>query len=34
MLIVPNAVIAYKILLTIPITVATAERNFSKLKVA
>ncbi|KAL9293975.1 putative HAT dimerization domain-containing protein [Arabidopsis thaliana] len=28
----PNAVIAYKILLTIPITVASAERSFSKLK--
>ncbi|XP_074299079.1 uncharacterized protein LOC141630102 [Silene latifolia] len=28
----PNAVTAYRILLTIPVTVATAERNFSKLK--
>ncbi|KAK9682736.1 hypothetical protein RND81_10G093000 [Saponaria officinalis] len=28
----PNAVIAYRILLTIPITVASAERSFSKLK--
>ncbi|KAL8541893.1 hypothetical protein ACS0TY_002949 [Phlomoides rotata] len=28
----PNAYIAYKILLTIPITVASAERSFSKLK--
>ena len=28
----PNAYIAYRILLTIPITVASAERNFSKLK--
>jgi hypothetical protein len=28
----PNASIAYKILLTIPITVASAERSFSKLK--
>jgi hypothetical protein len=28
----PNAVIAYKILLTIPVTVASAERSFSKLK--
>lgn len=29
----PNVYIAYRILLTIHITVATAERNFSKLKV-
>ncbi|XP_042387979.1 uncharacterized protein LOC121980078 [Zingiber officinale] len=28
----PNAHVAYKILLTIPVTVATAERSFSKLK--
>ena len=28
----PNAWIAYKILLTIPVTVASAERSFSKLK--
>ena len=28
----PNAYIAYKILLTIPVTVASAERSFSKLK--
>ncbi|XP_019163460.1 PREDICTED: zinc finger MYM-type protein 1-like [Ipomoea nil] len=28
----PNAVIAYRILLTIPVTVASAERSFSKLK--
>ncbi|CAH9115870.1 unnamed protein product, partial [Cuscuta epithymum] len=28
----PNAWIAYRILLTIPVTVATAERSFSKLK--
>ncbi|KAH9782483.1 Ac-like transposase [Citrus sinensis] len=28
----PNAFIAYRILLTIPVTVASAERNFSKLK--
>ncbi|XP_052627078.1 uncharacterized protein LOC111890271 [Lactuca sativa] len=28
----PNATIAYKILLTIPVTVASAERSFSKLK--
>ncbi|KAK9755474.1 hypothetical protein RND81_01G027900 [Saponaria officinalis] len=28
----PNAVTAYRILLTIPVTVATAERSFSKLK--
>lgn len=28
----PNAYIAYRILLTIPITVAYAERSFSKLK--
>ena len=28
----PNAWIAYKILLTIPVTVASAERGFSKLK--
>ncbi|KAI4988161.1 hypothetical protein ZWY2020_029791 [Hordeum vulgare] len=27
-----NAIIAYRILLTIPVTVATAERSFSKLK--
>ncbi|XP_073351679.1 uncharacterized protein [Aegilops tauschii subsp. strangulata] len=31
-LIYPNAVIAYIILLTIPVTVASAERSFSKLK--
>ena len=31
-LIYPNAVIAYRILLTIPVTVASAERSFSKLK--
>ena len=31
-LIYPNAVIAYRILLTIPVTVATTERSFSKLK--
>ena len=29
----PNASIAYRILLTIPITVASAERSFSKLKI-
>ncbi|XP_026417231.1 uncharacterized protein LOC113312709 [Papaver somniferum] len=28
----PNAFIAYRILLTIPVTIASAERNFSKLK--
>jgi hypothetical protein len=28
----PNASIAYRILLTIPITVASAEKSFSKLK--
>nr|AWA44684.1 hypothetical protein SS27B03_000004 [Saccharum spontaneum] len=28
----PNATIAYRVLLTIPVTVASAERNFSKLK--
>jgi len=28
----PNAIIAYRILLTIPVTVASAERRFSKLK--
>ncbi|GKC57150.1 zinc finger MYM-type protein 1, partial [Tanacetum coccineum] len=28
----PNAVIAYRVLLTIPVTVASAERSFSKLK--
>lgn len=28
----PNAYVAYKILLTIPVTVASAERIFSKLK--
>ena len=28
----PNVVIAYRILLTIPVTVASAERSFSKLK--
>ena len=28
----PNSLIAYRILLTIPVTVATAERSFSKLK--
>ena len=28
----PNACIAYRILLTIPVTVASAERSFSKLK--
>ena len=28
----PNACIAYKILLTIPITIASTERSFSKLK--
>ena len=28
----PNTCIAYKILLTIPVTVAFAERSFSKLK--
>ncbi|KAI5016171.1 hypothetical protein ZWY2020_006022 [Hordeum vulgare] len=27
-----NAIIAYRILLTIPVTIATAERSFSKLK--
>ncbi|CAH9073778.1 unnamed protein product [Cuscuta europaea] len=29
----PNTTIAYRILLTIPVTVATAERSFSKLKI-
>jgi len=28
----PNVSIAYRILLTIPVTVASAERSFSKLK--
>jgi hypothetical protein len=28
----PNAFIAYRILLTIPVTIASAERSFSKLK--
>jgi len=28
----PNVIIAYRILLTIPVTVAFAERSFSKLK--
>ena len=28
----PNAYIAYRIMLTIPITIASAERSFSKLK--
>uniref|UniRef100_A0A453QDS6 HAT C-terminal dimerisation domain-containing protein n=1 Tax=Aegilops tauschii subsp. strangulata TaxID=200361 RepID=A0A453QDS6_AEGTS len=28
----PNACIAYRVLLTIPVTVASAERSFSKLK--
>ncbi|KAI3709113.1 hypothetical protein L2E82_38872 [Cichorium intybus] len=28
----PNAIIAYRVLLTIPVTVASAERGFSKLK--
>ena len=28
----PNAIIAYRIFLTIPVTVASAERSFSKLK--
>ncbi|GKA45133.1 zinc finger MYM-type protein 1, partial [Tanacetum coccineum] len=28
----PNAMIAYRVLLTIPVTVASAERSFSKLK--
>jgi hypothetical protein len=28
----PNALIAYRILLTIPVTIASAERSFSKLK--
>jgi hypothetical protein len=28
----PNACIAYRILLTIPVTIASAERSFSKLK--
>jgi hypothetical protein len=28
----PNACIAYRILLTIPVTVASTERSFSKLK--
>ncbi|PWA89617.1 hypothetical protein CTI12_AA109950 [Artemisia annua] len=29
----PNVLLAYKILLTIPITVASAERSFSKLEI-
>ncbi|CAH9100991.1 unnamed protein product [Cuscuta epithymum] len=29
----PNTTIAYRILLTVPVTVATAERSFSKLKI-
>lgn len=29
----PNTSIAYRILLTIPVTVASAERSFSKLKI-
>ncbi|PWA49684.1 hypothetical protein CTI12_AA479530 [Artemisia annua] len=29
----PNVLLAYKILLTIPVTVASAERSFSKLKI-
>lgn len=29
----PNAVVAYRILLTIPVSVATGERTFSKLKI-
>jgi uncharacterized protein YeeX (DUF496 family) len=28
----PNVMIAYRILLTVPVTVASAERSFSKLK--
>ena len=28
----PNVLVAYKILLTVPVTVASAERSFSKLK--
>lgn len=28
----PNVLLAYKILLTVPITVASAEKSFSKLK--
>ena len=28
----PNTIVAYRVLLTIPVTVATAERSFSKLK--
>ena len=28
----PNAMIAYRVLLTIPVSVASAERSFSKLK--
>ena len=28
----PNACIAYRIMLTIPITIASAERSFSKIK--
>ena len=28
----PNVVIAYRVLLTVPVTVASAERSFSKLK--
>jgi hypothetical protein len=30
----PNASIAYQIMLTIPVTVASAERSFSKLKLS
>lgn len=30
---VPNAVIAYRIFLTIPVSVASGERSFSKLKI-
>ena len=32
MIFYPNAIIAYRILLTIPVTVASAERSFFKLK--
>ena len=32
MIFYPNAIIAYRILLTIPVTVASAERSFSKLE--
>ena len=28
----PNTIVAYRVLLTIPVTVASAERSFSKLK--